>query len=99
MLLAGEKGGSYTLAATRYRGDVIPETLARVQARGHGGLTFLKIPSLVSLLWVLTTSCPHGCLEEVLSGQGSLLCKCTRAGKCLHSRKSQKAGVAGLMRN
>ena len=35
---------------------MIPETLARVQARGHGGLTFLKIPSLVSLLWVLTMS-------------------------------------------
>ena len=33
---------------------VIPETLVRVQT-GHGGLT-LKVPSLVSLLWVLTTS-------------------------------------------
>jgi len=77
--------------------DVVLETLARVQTGGHEGL--LKIPSLVSLLWVLTTSCPHRCLEEVLSGQGSLLCKCTRVGKCLHSRKSQKAGVAGLMRN
>ena len=34
---------------------VIPETLVRVQT-GHGGLTLLKVPSLVSLLWVLTTS-------------------------------------------
>ena len=28
----------------------------RVQTEGHGGLTLLKVPSLVSLLWVLTTS-------------------------------------------
>ena len=35
---------------------VIPETLVRVQTGGHGGLTLLKVPSLVSLLWVLTTS-------------------------------------------
>ena len=34
--------------------DVVLETLARVQTGGHGGL--LKIPSLVSLLSVLTTS-------------------------------------------
>ena len=34
---------------------VIPETLVRVQT-GHGGLTLLKVPSLVSLLWVLTMS-------------------------------------------
>ena len=33
---------------------VIPETFVRVQT-GHEGLT-LKVPSLVSLLWVLTTS-------------------------------------------
>ena len=35
---------------------VIPETLVRVQTGGHGGLTLLKVPSPVSLLWVLTTS-------------------------------------------
>ena len=35
---------------------VIPETLVRVQTGGHGGLTLLKVPSLVSLLWVLTMS-------------------------------------------
>ena len=35
---------------------VIPETLVRVQTGGHGGLTLLKVPSLVFLLWVLTTS-------------------------------------------
>ena len=35
---------------------VIPETLVRVQTGGHGGLTLLKVPSLVSLLWVLITS-------------------------------------------
>ena len=35
---------------------VIPETLVRVQTGGHGGLTLLKVPSLVSLLSVLTTS-------------------------------------------
>ena len=35
---------------------VIPETLERVQTGGHGGLTLLKVPSPVSLLWVLTTS-------------------------------------------
>ena len=28
----------------------------RVQTGGHGGLTLLKVPSLVSLLWVLTMS-------------------------------------------
>ena len=33
---------------------VIPETFVRVQT-GHEGLT-LKVPSLVSLLWVLTMS-------------------------------------------
>ena len=35
---------------------MIPETLVRVQTEGYGGLTLLKIPSLVSLLSVLTTS-------------------------------------------
>ena len=35
---------------------VIPETLVRVQTGGHGGLTLLKVPPLVSPLWVLTTS-------------------------------------------
>ena len=35
---------------------VIPETLVRVQTGGHAGLTLLKVPSPVSLLWVLTTS-------------------------------------------
>ena len=35
---------------------VIPETPVRVQTGGHGGLTLLKVPSLVSLLWVLTMS-------------------------------------------
>ena len=35
---------------------VIPETLVRVQTGGHAGLTLLKVPSLVSLLWVLTMS-------------------------------------------
>ena len=35
---------------------IIPETLVRVQTGGHGGLTLLKVPSPVSLLWVLTTS-------------------------------------------
>ena len=35
---------------------VIPETLERVQTGGHGGLTLLKVPSPVSLLWVLTSS-------------------------------------------
>ena len=35
---------------------VIHETLVRVQTGGHGGLTLLKVPSPVSLLWVLTTS-------------------------------------------
>ena len=54
-LLAGEKGESYTQAASKYRGGVSPETLLRVQTRGHGGLALLKFPSLVSLLWVLTT--------------------------------------------
>ena len=33
-----------------------PEALLRVQTRGHGGLTLLEFHSLVSLLWVLTTS-------------------------------------------
>ena len=33
---------------------MIPETFVRLQT-GHEGLT-LKVPSLVSLLWVLTTS-------------------------------------------
>ena len=54
-LLAGEKGESYTQAASKYRGGVSPETLLRVQTRGHGVLALLKFPSLVSLLWVLTT--------------------------------------------
>ena len=36
--------------------QVIPETLERVQRGGHEGLTLLKVPSLVSLLWVLTMS-------------------------------------------
>ena len=49
-LLAGEKAGSYTQAADKYRGDVIPETRVRVQTGGHGGLTPLKVPSLVSLV-------------------------------------------------
>ena len=35
---------------------MIPETLVRVHTGGHGGLTLLKVPSPVSLLWVLTTS-------------------------------------------
>ena len=35
---------------------VIPETPVRVQTGGHGGLILLKVPSPVSLLWVLTTS-------------------------------------------
>ena len=35
---------------------MIPETLVRVQTGGHAGLTLLKVPSPVSLLWVLTTS-------------------------------------------
>ena len=63
-LLAGENRGIYTQAASKYRVGVIPETLLRVQTRGHGGLTFLKVPSLVSFLWVLTTSwscSPPGC--------------------------------------
>ena len=34
---------------------VTPETLVRVQTGGHAGLTLLKVPSPVSLLWVLTT--------------------------------------------
>ena len=55
-LLAGENGGYCTQAASKYRGGMIPETLLRVQTRGHGELALLKIPSLVSLLWVLTTS-------------------------------------------
>ena len=62
-LLAGENAGTYTQASCKYRVGVIPETLLRVQTRGHGGLTLLKVPSLVSLLWVLTTSwscCPPG---------------------------------------
>ena len=33
-----------------------PEALLRVQTRGHGGLALLEFHSLVSLLWVLTTS-------------------------------------------
>ena len=37
---------------------MIPETLVRVQKGGHGGLTLLKMLSLVSPLWVLTTSWP-----------------------------------------
>ena len=45
-LLAGEKAGSYTQAADKYGGDVIPETRVRVQTGGHGGQTLLKIPSL-----------------------------------------------------
>lgn len=35
----------------------------------------------------------------VLSRQGSLQCKCRRAGECVCSRKSQEAGVAGGARN
>ena len=35
---------------------VIPETLVRVQRGGRAGLILLKVPSPVSLLWVLTTS-------------------------------------------
>ena len=35
---------------------VIPETVERVQTGGHGGLTLLKVPSPISLLWVLTAS-------------------------------------------
>lgn len=35
---------------------MIPETLVRVQTGGHGGAHPPKVPSLVSLLWVLTTS-------------------------------------------
>ena len=34
---------------------VIPETLVRVQRGGRAGLILLKVPSPVSLLWVLTT--------------------------------------------
>lgn len=41
-----KKAGSYTQAAGKYRGDVIPETRVRVQTGGHGGQTLLKIPSL-----------------------------------------------------
>ena len=55
-LLAGENGGYCTQAASKYRGGVSPEALLRVQTRGHGGLTLLEFHSLVSLLWVLTTS-------------------------------------------
>ena len=55
-LLAGENGGNCTQAASKYRGGVSPEALLRVQTRGHGGLTLLEFHSLVSLLWVLTTS-------------------------------------------
>ena len=43
--------------------------------------------------------CPRGCLEEDLSRQWSLQCKCTRAGECLCSRESQEAGVAGRARS
>ena len=35
---------------------VIPETLVRVQRGGRAGLILLKVPSPVSLLWVLTES-------------------------------------------
>ena len=35
---------------------VIPEILVRVQTGGHGGFTLLKVPSLVSLLSILTMS-------------------------------------------
>ena len=35
---------------------VIPETLVRVKTGGHGGFTLLKVPSLVSLLSILTMS-------------------------------------------
>ena len=45
---------------------VIPETFVRVQT-GHEGLT-LKVPSLVSLLWVLTMS--WSCSPPADSAQG-----------------------------
>ena len=48
---------------------VIPETLVRVQTGGHAGLTLLKVPSPVSLLWVLTTS--WFCSPGNESAQGS----------------------------
>ena len=55
-LLAGENGGNCTQAASKYRGGVSPEALLRVQTRGHGGLALFEFHSLVSVLWVLTTS-------------------------------------------
>lgn len=67
------------------------ETLARVQARGQlGGSTFLKTPSLVSLLWVLTTSC-----STRMSGGSSLW-----AGKspCANAQGQESVCIQGRAR-
>lgn len=53
LFLTVKPGQIYTYKVSKC-GGVIPETFVRVQT-GHKGLT-LKVPSLVSLLWVLATS-------------------------------------------